>query len=539
MRIGLAQLNTHVGAIDANTRKVLTAAMRARDELRCDLIVFPELTLSGYPPEDLLLHRGMRLRVDAALEQVRTGINGIGVYVGVPEYDGDRIYNTGVLLRDGVELARHRKQVLPNYAVFDEKRYFESGTQPTVADYDGVRLGLMICEDSWESEPCAAARAAGADVILVSNGSPYHVNSQSRREAVLGERVRENGIPLIYVNMVGGQDELVFDGGSVALDAAGGVVFRAPAFEEDIYVVELLSTDDGVELEGGEIAPVLPVAASVYKALVLGTRDYVDKNGFDSVVLGLSGGIDSALTMCVAVDALGADRVHAVRMPSRYTSAMSLEDAAEQADTLGVSYETLSIEPIFDATLTVSAGLFEGLDTDATEENIQARCRGILLMAISNKLGRMVLTTGNKSEMAVGYATLYGDMAGGFAPLKDCTKTLVYELARYRNGLDEAHEIAIPERVITREPTAELRPDQKDSDSLPPYEVLDAILEALIEKDYSVEQITALGFDQEVVGQVLELVRRNEYKRRQAPPGVRVSSRAFGRDWRYPITSGY
>ena len=539
MRIGLAQLNTHVGAIDANTRKVLTAAMRARDELRCDLIVFPELTLSGYPPEDLLLHRGMRLRVDAALEQVRTGINGIGVYVGVPEYDGDRIYNTGVLLRDGVELARHRKQVLPNYAVFDEKRYFESGTQPTVADYDGVRLGLTICEDSWESEPCAAARAAGADVILVSNGSPYHVNSQSRREAVLGERVRENGIPLIYVNMVGGQDELVFDGGSVALDAAGGVVFRAPAFEEDIYVVELLSTDDGVELEGGEIAPVLPVAASVYKALVLGTRDYVDKNGFDSVVLGLSGGIDSALTMCVAVDALGADRVHAVRMPSRYTSAMSLEDAAEQADTLGVSYETLSIEPIFDATLTVSAGLFEGLDTDATEENIQARCRGILLMAISNKLGRMVLTTGNKSEMAVGYATLYGDMAGGFAPLKDCTKTLVYELARYRNGLDEAHEIAIPERVITREPTAELRPDQKDSDSLPPYEVLDAILEALIEKDYSVEQITALGFDQEVVGQVLELVRRNEYKRRQAPPGVRVSGRAFGRDWRYPITSGY
>jgi len=539
VRIGLAQLNTHVGAIDANTRKVLSAAARARDELRCDLIVFPELTLSGYPPEDLLLHRGMRLRVEAALEQVRSGIDGIGLYVGVPEYDGDRIYNSGVLLRDGIELARHRKQVLPNYAVFDEKRYFENGTQPTVADYDGVRLGLMICEDSWESEPCAAARAAGADVILVSNGSPYHVKSQSRRETVLGERVRENGIPLIYVNMVGGQDELVFDGGSVALDAAGGVVFRAPAFEEDVYVVELLATDDGAELEGGEIAPELPVAASVYKALVIGTRDYVDKNGFDSVVLGLSGGIDSALTMCVAVDALGADRVHAVRMPSRYTSAMSLEDAAEQADTLGVSYETLSIEPIFNATLTVLAELFEGLDADATEENIQARCRGILLMAISNKMGRMLLTTGNKSEMAVGYATLYGDMAGGFAPLKDCTKTLVYELARYRNDLGGAQEVAIPERVITREPTAELRPDQKDSDSLPPYETLDAILEALIEKDYSVEQITALGFDQEVVGRVLELVRRNEYKRRQAPPGVRVSGRAFGRDWRYPITSGY
>ena len=539
MRIGLAQINTHVGAIDTNTKKVLATAKHARDELGCDLIAFPELTLSGYPPEDLLLHRGMRLRVEAALDEVRSGIDGIGLYVGFPEYDGDLIYNSGALLRDGAELARHRKQALPNYAVFDEKRYFQSGAGPTVVDYDGIRLGLTICEDTWESAPCAAARAAGADVVLVSNGSPYQVASQSDREAVLGERARENGIPLLYVNMVGGQDELVFDGGSVALDAAGDVVFRAPAFQEDVFVVELQSAQDGVRIEPGEIAPQLPVAESVYNALVVGTRDYVDKNGFDSVVLGLSGGIDSALTLCVAVDALGADRVHAVMMPSRYTSTMSLEDAARQAGNLGVEYDALSIEPIFAVTLTVLEDLFKGLAPDATEENIQARCRGILLMAISNKTGKMLLTTGNKSEMAVGYATLYGDMAGGFAPLKDCSKTLVYELARHRNGLGINQGRVIPERVMTREPSAELRPEQRDSDSLPPYELLDAILEAFIEKDYSVEQIAALGFDRDLVGRVLELVKRNEYKRRQAPPGVRVSSRAFGRDWRYPITSGY
>lgn len=539
MKIGLAQINTHVGAISTNAKKVLTTVLRARDELDCDLIVFPELTLSGYPPEDLLLHRAMRLRVDEALEEVRTGVNGIGVYVGFPEYDGDLIYNSAVLLRDGVELARHRKQVLPNYAVFDEKRYFESGGGPTVIDYEGIRFGLTICEDTWEAGPCSEARAAGAEVVLISNGSPYDMESQTNREVVLAERARENGIPLIYVNMVGGQDELVFDGGSVALDAEGAVVFRAPAFAEDIFVVDLLRNDQGVAIESTNIAPRLLVAESVYNALVLGTRDYVDKNGFDSVVLGLSGGIDSALTLCVAVDSLGADRVHAVMMPSRYTSDMSQEDAAEQTLNLGVRLDTLPIEPIFHVTLDVLKDLFEGLPPDATEENIQARCRGILLMALSNKTGKMLLTTGNKSEMAVGYATLYGDMAGGFAPLKDCSKTLVYELARYRNGLGAPGGPAIPARVITREPTAELRPDQKDSDSLPPYEILDAILEAFIENDYSVDQITNLGFDRDIVGRVLQLVKRNEYKRRQAPPGVRVSSRAFGRDWRYPITSGY
>ncbi len=538
MKIGLAQLNTHVGAIDTNTKKVLATAHRARDEFDCDLVVFPELTLSGYPPEDLLLHGGMRRRVEAALEEVRQGADGIGVYVGFPEYAGGVIYNSGALFCDGVELARHRKQSLPNYAVFDEKRYFESGDGPTVVEFRGARIGLTICEDTWEPDPCAAARAAGADAILVLNGSPFHTQSQLKREGALAARARENTIPLIYVNMVGGQDELVFDGGSMVVDSGGSVVFRAPAFEEDLYVAELETTSEGLEPVAGDVAELLPVAASVYRALVLGTRDYVDKNGFDSVILGLSGGIDSALTLCVAVDALGADRVHAVMMPSRYTSDMSLEDSAQQANNLGVDYDTLSIEPMFDVTLSVLEDIFAGREPDATEENIQARCRGILLMAISNKTGKMLLTTGNKSEMAVGYATLYGDMAGGFAPLKDCSKTLVYELARYRNEIADGASV-IPERVITREPSAELRPDQKDSDSLPAYETLDAILEAFIEKDYSVDQITELGFDREVVVRVLQLVKRNEYKRRQAPPGVRVSSRAFGRDWRYPITSGY
>jgi len=361
------------------------------------------------------------------------------------------------------------------------------------------------------------------------------MHQQQRREEVLAARARETSLPLLYVNMVGGQDELVFDGGSVVVDAAGEVRFRAPAFEEGLYVVELDRVDGKLVPRAPAPRPLAPLVERVYRALVLGTRASVEKNGFRGVVLGLSGGIDSALTLALAVDALGPKRVHAVMMPSRFTSAMSTEDAADLARRLGVRYDTLSIEPMFESTLGVLREQFAGLAPDATEENIQARCRGVLLMAISNKLGEMLLTTGNKSEMAVGYATLYGDMAGGFAPLKDCTKTLVYQLANYRNGI----AAVIPERVITRAPTAELRENQKDSDSLPPYDVLDPILEAFIEKDYSVEQIAALGFERATVVRVLQMVKRAEYKRRQAPPGVRVSSRAFGRDWRYPITSGY
>jgi len=534
VKIGLAQINTRVGAIDANTRKVLEYAERARG-MGCDLVLFPELTLCGYPPEDLLLHRGLRSRVEAAFALVRDEVRGIAAYVGYPEYEGDAIYNSAAIFRDGKVLANHRKVALPNYAVFDEKRYFQPGQGATVVDLDGLKVGLIICEDAWVPEPCRAPAKAGAEVILVINGSPFHRTQQQAREQVLAMRAQENALPLVYANMVGGQDELVFDGGSVVVDAAGRVQFRAPLFEEDLYVVELARRDGRLVPIGARPTPVPPLAERVYRALVLGTRDYVEKNGFAGVVLGLSGGIDSALTLAIAVDALGPARVQAVMMPSRYTSQMSREDAETQAQRLRVRYDVLSIEPMFDATLGVLKDVFAGLAPDTTEENIQARCRGVLLMAISNKTGKMVLTTGNKSEMAVGYATLYGDMAGGFAPLKDCTKTLVYQLARYRNSL----EAVIPDRVITRAPTAELRDNQKDSDSLPPYDVLDAILEAFIEKDFSVEQITALGFERATVVRVLQMVKRAEYKRRQAPPGVRVSSRAFGRDWRYPITSGY
>jgi len=535
VKVALAQLNTRVGGIDANTDKVLQAAARARDELGCDLVLFPELTLSGYPPEDLLLHRGLRARVEAAFEHVRQSVSGIALFLGYPEYDGETIYNSAALLLDGRVLAKHRKRALPNYAVFDEKRYFEPGAAATVAELGGRRFGLLICEDAWQPEPCRETVAAGAEVILVINGSPFHTEQHRVRERVIAERVRENGRPIVYLNMVGGQDELVFDGGSFALDAAGRTVFRAPQFEEGLYVVEIGGAAGEPATIAGDVAPELGLVERAYRALVLGTRDYVEKNGFPGVVLGLSGGVDSALTLALAVDALGPDRVHAVMMPSRFTSSMSVEDATAQARTLGVRFDVLSIEPIFEATLGVLAPVFAGLPPDATEENIQARCRGILLMALSNKLGSMLLSTGNKSEMAVGYATLYGDMAGGVAPLKDCTKSLVYRLARYRNELGAA----IPERVITRAPSAELRDNQKDSDSLPPYEVLDPILEAFIEKDYSVDQIAALGFERDVVVRVLQMVKRAEYKRRQAPPGVRVSSRAFGRDWRYPITSGY
>jgi NAD+ synthase (glutamine-hydrolysing) len=534
MRIGLAQLNTRVGAIDANTAKVLDYAARARDR-GCDLVVFPELTLCGYPPEDLLLHRGLRSRVEAAFDKVLNGVSGVALLLGYPEYDGNAIYNSAALLHDGRVLANHRKCVLPNYAVFDEKRYFQPGKTATVVELGGLRLGVIICEDVWEPGPTRAAAAAGAQVMLIINGSPFHMHQQRVREQVLAARAREAALPMVYLNMVGGQDELVFDGGSLVVDRHGDVAFRAPLFEEGLHVVEIALKDGAAVPAPATVTQTPALVERVYGALVVGTRDYVDKNGFPGIILGLSGGVDSALTLAIAVDALGADRAQAFMMPSRFTSAMSLEDAAEQARRLGVRYETLSIEPIFQTTLDVLRDIFAGLPPDATEENIQARARGILLMAISNKLGKMLLSTGNKSEMAVGYATLYGDMAGGFAPLKDCSKTLVYQLASYRNGIAPV----IPERVISRAPSAELRHDQKDSDSLPPYDVLDAILEAFIEKDYSVGQITELGFDRATVVRVLQMVKRAEYKRRQAPPGVRVSNRAFGRDWRYPITSGY
>jgi NAD+ synthase (glutamine-hydrolysing) len=534
--IALGQVNLLVGDVQGNAARVVAAARSARTDLGADLVLFPELSLSGYPPEDLLFHRGFRRQIEAGLARVGAEAGEAAVMLGFPEYTRAGIYNSAALVADGEIAAIHRKAELPNYKVFDEKRYFRAGTQPTVAEVRGFRVGLLVCEDIWERESAQLARSAGAELLAVINASPYEIHKQREREDTARARVMDVGVPLAYVNLVGGQDELVFDGNSFVMNAQGEVVLRAPPFEEGSFAVRFERDARGkVVPHAGHVSPELSDEASVYRALTLGVRDYVGKHGFPGVVMGLSGGVDSALTLAIAVDALGKDRVQAVMMPSRYTSSMSLEDAAEQVRTLGVAYSVLPIEAMFESTLATLKGEFAGRELDATEENIQSRCRMLLLMGISNKTGRMLLTTGNKSEMAVGYATLYGDMAGGFAPIKDCSKGLVYRLANYRNSVSGV----IPQRVIERPPSAELRPGQKDSDSLPPYEVLDPILEAFIEEDLSVDEIEARGFDRATVARVLDLVKRNEYKRRQAPPGVRVSRRAFGRDWRYPITNGY
>ena len=539
LRIALAQLNLFVGDVTGNTQRVIDVAADARDRLKADLVLFPELSLSGYPPEDLLFHTGMRRQVDAALKRVQAETSGVTVMVGYPHYADGGIYNAAAVIRDGATLATYHKQELPNYKVFDEKRYFRHGKEARVVQLNGIRVGLLICEDVWEPNPARAAKAAGAQLIVVINGSPYSQGYQDHREHVVRDRVRDTGLPVVYVNLLGGQDELVFDGGSFVMNDAGEVVQRVASFKESVTAVDVDLIDGRVVPRPAYIEPLLPEEASVYAALLLGVRDYVGKHAFPGVVLGLSGGIDSALTLAIAVDALGADRVRAVMMPSRYTSQMSIEDAQLQAKELGVGHDVISIEGMFAATLEALKDVFAGREPDTTEENIQARCRGVLLMAISNKTRRMLLTTGNKSEMAVGYATLYGDMNGGFAPIKDCSKMLVYRLANYRNSISPPGTQVIPQRVIDRPPSAELRHGQKDSDSLPPYEILDAILELFIEDDLSVDEITARGFDRAIVGRVLDMVKRNEYKRRQAPPGVRISDRAFGRDWRYPITSGY
>ena len=535
VRVALAQVDLVVGDVAGNTAKIIDWARRARDKEDADLVVFPELSICGYPPEDLLFHTGLRHDVEAAVAEISRSVTGVAVLIGFPEYEEDRIYNSCAVLRDGKLLARYRKKLLPNYAVFDEERYFKAGKEAAVFKLNGIRFGLNICEDVWRPGPVSESRAAGAECVLVINGSPFEVDSQDNRENAVRKRVTENNVPVVYVNHVGGQDELVFDGGSFVMDAEGEIACRVPSFEESLHTVCLVGTASGVRPEHGLVAKLEERVARIYRALVLGTRDYVRNHGFPGVVIGLSGGIDSALVLAIACDALGADKVRAVQMPFRYTSTMSQEDSARQAATFGVRYDVIPIAPMYDAAMRQLLPVLGESEPDATEENIQARCRGLLLMAISNKTGRMVLTTGNKSEMAVGYATLYGDMAGGFAPIKDCGKTLVYELALYRNTLGEA----IPQRVLTRPPSAELRPNQKDTDSLPDYDVLDPILAAFIEDDLSVAEITARGFDRAVVVRILEMVKRNEYKRRQAPPGVRISKRAFGRDWRYPITSGY
>jgi len=438
-------------------------------------------------------------------------------------------------LRDGRVHATYRKQLLPNYSVFDEMRYFAPGRAACVVEIGGIPVGLSICEDVWQPEPVRRAVDAGARLLLTLNASPYHMEKGREREALAQARAQESGVPLVYVNLVGGQDELVFDGASFVTDARGTVTQRCPAFEEGLYAVEFEVRNEKAVPKPLPLPPNASLEEEIYRALVLGVRDYVGKNRFPGVAIGLSGGIDSALTLCIAVDALGAERVEALMMPSRFTSTMSLEDAAAQAKSMGVTYHSISIEPMFEAFMAQLKDEFQGRARDVTEENIQARIRGTLLMAVSNKTGKMVLTTGNKSEMAVGYATLYGDMAGGYGAIKDVLKTMVYRLAEYRNRIQPV----IPQRVIERAPSAELAPGQMDSDSLPPYDLLDPILERYVEQDQSPEAIIAAGFEAATVRRVAAMVDRNEYKRRQAAPGVRITRRAFGRDRRYPIMSGY
>ncbi|HRD49508.1 MAG TPA: NAD+ synthase [Candidatus Contendobacter sp.] len=534
LRVVIAQLDFLVGDIQGNTAKIITAALDARDRLRADVIVFPELTVTGYPPEDLLLRPGFVHQVEPALRRLCVEIAGITAVVGYPAVTPEGLRNSAAVIGDGAIQAIYHKQLLPNYSVFDEKRYFVAGAEPTVTTIKGVRVGITICEDVWQPEPTRKAIAAGAQLLLNLNASPFHAGKGSLRLDILRRRVAESGIPIVYVNLVGGQDELVFDGHSQVVNGRGELIQRAPFCAEGLYPVDFTL---GVTVEPipGEIADEPSEEAAIYQAIVLGVRDYVAKNGFPGVVLGLSGGIDSALTLAMAVDALGADRVEAVLMPSRYTADMSNTDAEEEARALGVKYRLMPIEPAFQSFLGILQPVLAGLPPDSTEENIQARCRGVLLMAISNKTGKMVLTTGNKSETAVGYSTLYGDMAGGFAPIKDVLKTMVYRLSAYRNRLTPV----IPQRVFDRPPSAELRPDQTDQDSLPPYETLDAILQGYVEEDRSVEELIAAGFDRTTVERVARLVIVNEYKRRQAAPGVRITPRAFGRDRRYPITSGF
>ena len=558
MKVALAQINATVGDLAGNARLLVQAARQAYQQGAL-LVVSPELSLTGYPPEDLLLRPAFMVACAEALTALAAELadcTGLHLVVGHPHQFGERgdvrsksmavqqRFNAASVLSGGRIVGTYCKRELPNYQVFDERRYFASGRDaghgPLVFEAGGLRVGVLICEDAWFDEPAQAACAAGAQLLCVINASPFHLNKAGEREARMAERARAVGRPLLYAHLVGGQDEVVFDGASFALDAQGRVGARAPSFEPDLLMLEL-SADDAVT---GPIAEVPCVEAQVWAALVTGVRDYLGKNGFPGAIIGLSGGIDSALVLAVAVDALGADRVRTVMMPSPYTADISWIDARDMAARLGVRYDEIAIAPMFDAFRSSLAEQFAGLAEDTTEENLQARIRGTLLMALSNKSGSIVLTTGNKSEMATGYCTLYGDMAGGFAVIKDVAKTLVYRLAEWKNlqpvrRADGSVGPVIPERIITRPPSAELRPDQTDQDSLPPYEMLDAILSRYMEDDQGIDEIVAAGFARADVERVTRLIKLNEYKRRQAPVGIRITHRAFGRDWRYPITSKF
>jgi NAD+ synthase (glutamine-hydrolysing) len=558
LSVALAQINATVGDLEGNVRLIVEAARHAYAQ-GAQLVLTPELALTGYPPEDLLLRPAFMRACDAALGRVAEELAdccGLNVVVGHPlddpevtdlrskSYSLPRRFNAASILREGRILATYCKRELPNYQVFDERRYFVSGRdaghEATVIEIGGLRCGFLICEDAWFPEPAECAKAAGAQVLCVLNASPFHLDKHGEREAKMAARARSLGMPLLYAHMVGAQDEVVFDGASFALDAQGLVAARAPSFEPATLMVRV--QENG--LVEGPVAPLPSLEGQAWNALVMGVRDYVRKNNFPGAIIGLSGGIDSALVLAVAVDALGAEKVRTVMMPSPYTADISWLDARDMAERLGVRHDEIAISPMFDAFRQSLATQFAGFSEDTTEENIQARIRGTLLMALSNKTGAIVLTTGNKSEMATGYCTLYGDMAGGFAVIKDVVKTLVYRLARWRNQqatvrADGSIGPVIPERIIIRPPSAELRPDQKDQDSLPPYEVLDAILSLYMENDRSIEEIIESGFARADVERVTRLIKINEYKRRQAPVGIRITHRAFGRDWRYPITSKF
>jgi NAD+ synthetase len=530
MRIAIAQLDCVVGDLAGNAARILGAVTEAKRG-GADLVITPELSLCGYPPEDLVLRPAFLEACADELSRLAAEVSGTTVLIGYPEAVDRKRHNAVAVVRDGGIAAIYRKCELPNYTVFDEQRYFEPAREPCIIDVAGVRVGIIICEDVWFPGPARAARGAGAQLIVVPNGSPYHTRQQALRREVVTARAKETGLPIVYVNRIGGQDELVFDGASFIVDGTGALAQQLPAWQETMALAEF----DGATPKAVRGTLDLRLEPHVYAALTMGVRDYVQKNRFPGVLVGLSGGIDSALTLAIAVDALGRERVRALMLQSRYNAPMSLEDARAMAGILGVRYDEIPIDGVFDGFRAALADEFKGLPDDATEENIQARIRGTLLMALSNKHGAIVLTTGNKSEMAVGYATLYGDMAGGFGVLKDISKTLVYRLAHYRNSLGRV----IPERIITRAPSAELRLDQTDQDSLPPYDVLDAILEAYVEENLSPTEIVARGLASEHVAQVVRLIKINEYKRRQAAVGIRITPRGFGKDWRYPITSAW
>ena len=527
MNIAVAQLNCIVGDVAGNAKKILQSAIQAQAQ-GASILVTPELSLCGYPPEDLLLRADFLQACEQALTVLAQALPNITVLVGHPHSVGEQCFNAASILKDGKIFATYHKHELPNHSVFDEKRYFAAGDEPLVFAHEGYQIGVLICADVWEAEPALKAKTAGAEILIVMNASPFHIDKQATRYEIVAKRVFETQLPIIYTNMVGGQDELVFDGGSFVMDAQGEITHQLPMFETDFSVIAFNRTQP----VSSKIAAPISLEASVYQALTLGLKDYITKNNFKGVVLGLSGGIDSALTLAIAVDALGADRVQAVMMPSEFTADISVNDAREMAKILNVKYTEIAIKKLFEEYLSTLAPQFGNLPMDATEENLQARIRGMLLMALSNKFGCIVVTTGNKSEMAVGYCTLYGDMAGGFALLKDVPKTLVYKLSNYRNKISQV----IPQRIITRPPSAELRANQIDQDSLPHYDILDGIIEAYVEDDLSMDKIVQLGFDAKEVARVIKMIDRSEYKRRQSPVGVRITDRGFGKDRRHPIT---